>query len=411
MAVCEILSVGTELLLGDILNTDTRFLARELADMGISVLHHSTVGDNDARLTEALRLALSRSEIVLVTGGLGPTADDITREVCCRELGCELVLDRQIADEIEAYFSQRDTEMPQTNIKQAYVPVGGTVFYNNNGTAPGLAIKKDGKCVIMLPGPPGELEPMFRESAAPYLADYSDGSIVSQTVHVMGLGESAMAQMAGNLLDLMNPTVAPYAKQGEALLRVTAKAADKNKALELCAPVVDEIKKRLGDYVYGVDCGNIETAVSLILRERGKSLSSAESCTGGLIAKRMTDIPGSSEVFVGGAVTYTNDLKAQLLCVSQKTLDRFGAVSAETCEEMARGAVHLTGSDYAVATTGIAGPGSEGDLPAGLAYIAVSDGVETVVDRVNTGRTSRDYNRAVIASRALNLVRTFITAK
>lgn len=410
MAVCEILSVGTEILLGDILNTDTRFITRELAGMGISVLHHATVGDNDARLSDALRLALSRSEIVIVTGGLGPTADDITREVCCRELGFELVFDKQIAQEIRDFFVARGYEMPEANLKQALVPVGGTVFYNKNGTAPGLALKKDGKCVIMLPGPPGELEPMFRESAVPYLAGYTDGAIVSQTVHVMGLGESAMAQKASDLLELTSPTVAPYAKQGEALLRVTAKAASEEEALKLCAPVVEEIKRRLGDVVYGVDCGNIETAVFNLLDEKGLVLSSAESCTGGLIAKRMTDIPGSSRVFTGGAVTYTNDMKMRLLGVKKETLDRFTAVSEETCREMAQGIVKLTGSNLGVATTGIAGPGAEGDIPAGFAFIAVSDGVKTIAAKVETGRTLRDFNRTVIASRALNLVRIFITA-
>ncbi len=408
MAVCEILSVGTELLLGDILNTDTRFISLELAGMGISVLHQSTVGDNDARLSEALRLALSRSDIVIVTGGLGPTADDITREVCCRELGFELEMDEQIARGIQDFFAGRGYNMPEANLRQAYVPIGGTVFQNNNGTAPGLAIKKGGKCVIMLPGPPGELEPMFRESAVPYLSEYSDGAIVSQTVHVMNLGESAMAQRVSDLLELSNPTVAPYAKQGEALLRVTAKAASKEEALALCSPVVDEIKSRLGEFVYGVDCGNIESAVFGLLKASGKTLACAESCTGGLIAKRMTDIPGSSQVFAGGAVTYTNQMKTSLLGVREETLERFGAVSEQTCREMAEGVVRLTGCGIGVATTGIAGPDNDGDLPAGLAYIAVSDGKVTKVDKVSTGRSLRDYNRTVIASRALNLVRIFM---
>lgn len=408
MAVCEILSVGTELLLGDILNTDTRFISLELAGMGISVLHQSTVGDNDARLSEALGLALSRSDIVIVTGGLGPTADDITREVCCRELGFELEMDKQIARGIQDFFAGRGYNMPEANLRQAYVPIGGTVFQNNNGTAPGLAIKKGGKCVIMLPGPPGELEPMFRESAVPYLSEYSDGAIVSQTVHVMNLGESAMAQRVSDLLELSNPTVAPYAKQGEALLRVTAKAASKEEALALCSPVVDEIKSRLGEFVYGVDCGNIESAVFGLLKASGKTLACAESCTGGLIAKRMTDIPGSSQVFAGGAVTYTNQMKTRLLGVREETLERFGAVSEQTCREMAEGVVRLTGCGIGVATTGIAGPDNDGDLPAGLAYIAVSDGKVTKVDKVSTGRSLRDYNRTVIASRALNLVRIFM---
>lgn len=409
MAVCEILSVGTEILLGDILNTDTQFLSRELAAVGIGVMHHATVGDNDSRLAQALHLALSRSDIVIVSGGLGPTADDITREVCCREMGFTLKRDESIAQSIRSFFEARGYEMPENNLRQADVPVGGTVFRNKNGTAPGLALERGGKCVIMLPGPPGELEAMYRDSVKDFLSKYSDGVIISHTVHVMGLGESAMANKVRDLLDMANPTVAPYAKQGEALLRVTAKASGREQAEQLCKPVIDDILSRLGDVVYGIDCGNTETAVFSLLRERGLTLASAESCTGGLIAKRMTDLPGSSAVFSGGIVAYTNEVKMKLLGVKAQTLDSFGAVSEQTACEMAMGAVRATGAALGVSSTGIAGPGSDGSgTPAGVSYVAVSDGERTVAQRVETGRQSREFNRHVTASRALNLVMTFL---
>lgn len=409
MANCEIISVGTEILLGDILNTDTRFLSVELAKAGIGVLRHTTVGDNEQRLRSALRKALDENDIVILSGGLGPTADDITRDVCCSEMGFELTLDEEIAQSIRDFFRMKGMEMPERNICQAMVPIGGTVFFNKNGTAPGLALKKDGKTVIMLPGPPNELEAMYRDYVKDYLADYSDGVILSHTVHVMGLGESLMASRVSDLLEGANPTVAPYAKQGEALLRVTAKGESEEKCEELMKPVIDEILSRLGDKVYGIDCGNEETAVSELLRKYSITLSSAESLTGGLIAKRMTDMPGSSSIFMGGVVSYTNEVKMGLLGVSAETLDKYGAVSSQTAREMAEGVVKATGSTIGVSATGIAGPDSDSSgTPAGIAYVGVSDGKNTEVKMINTGRQQRDFNRNVVASGALDLARRFI---
>ena len=412
MAVCEILSVGTEILLGDILNTNSRFLSVELAKLGISVLRHTTVGDNAERLSAALRTALDRSDIVIATGGLGPTQDDITRDVCCSVMGFELEYSPEIGEGIRKYFASKSIEMPESNLRQAYVPVGGTVFENHHGTAPGLGLKKGGKCVVILPGPPYEMAPMYEESIVPYLAEYSEGAIVSHTVRTMGIGESAMAEKVADLIEGSNPTVAPYAKKGEALLRVTAKAETESKAEELCRPVIDEIISRLGGVVYGIDSENIEQRVVELLKENKMTIATAESCTAGYIPKRLTDIPGASEVFGCGIISYSNEIKQQLLGVKKETLDRFGAVSEQTAREMAAGVRRVSGADIGISVTGIAGPGSDGtDKPVGLCFIALDAEDMQACEKVETGKNDREYNRYVNASRALNLARIYIERK
>lgn len=408
MAVCEILSVGTEILLGDILDTNSRFLSLEMAKMGISVLHRTTVGDNYDRLSEAVRRALSRSDIVIATGGLGPTPDDITREVCCNEFGFELELSREQADRIKSYFDRRGKEMPENNLRQAYVPVGGTVFENKNGTAPGLGMKKDGKCLVVMPGPPYEAAPMFRESVMPYLEEYRTCTIVSHEVRTMDLGESTMAEMTADLLESENPTVAPYCKPGEALLRVSAKAVTAREADRLAEPVIKEIVSRLGDYVYGVDCGSIEERAVALLKEKKLTVATAESCTAGLVAKRITDIPGSSSVFHHGIITYSNDVKEKALGVRHETLEVFGAVSEETAREMAAGVRRVSGADIGVSVTGFAGPDADepGKAP-GLIFVALDAPGVQVCEKLETGRNDREYNRFVSASRVLNLIRKY----
>lgn len=412
MSVCEILSVGTEILLGDILNTNSRYLSLELAKLGISVLRHTTVGDNAERLAAALKTALGRSDIVIATGGLGPTQDDITRDVCCEVMGCKMELNSPIADKIKAYFDSKNIEMPESNLRQAYVPIGQTVFENNNGTAPGIGIKKDGKCVVILPGPPYEMAPMYQESVVPFLSEYSEGAIVSHTVRTMGIGESAMAEICADLLEKENPTVAPYAKKGEALLRVTAKAENTDEAEKLCKPVIDEIRSRLGGYVYGIDSESIEERVVQLLKEKKLTVATAESCTAGYISKRITDFPGTSNIFGCGAVTYSNEIKQKLLGVKAETLEAYGAVSEQTAREMAAGIRRVSGADIGIAVTGIAGPGSDGtSKPVGLSYVALdAEGVQ-VCEKVETGRNDREYNRYVTGSRALNLARKYLEDK
>lgn len=412
MAVCEILCVGTELLLGDILNTNEQFLSQELAALGISVLHRSTVGDNSGRLANELKTALGRSDIVITSGGLGPTTDDLTKEVCCEVMGFKLREDEGTVERIRSYFRNKGAEMPESNLKQAMLPVGATVFENNHGTAPGAALERDGKCVILLPGPPGELVPMFNESVRGFLSKYSDGVIVSHSINIIGMGESAVAEKTADVLDGENPTVAPYAKSGEVRLRVTAKAATADEADSLCCPVVDSLCDRLGDVVYGTDMESIEQRVVELLRKKGKKIACAESCTAGYIPKRITDIPGASEVFECGIVSYSNEIKMKLLGVSADTLEKYGAVSEQTAREMAVGAKRISGADIAVASTGLAGPGGADGLPGGLSFVAVTDGSRVFAERIETGHENdREYNRYVTASRALNLARLMLEEK
>ena len=412
MAVCELISVGTEILLGDILNTDAQYLSIELAKLGISVIHQSTVGDNRERLLAQLDEAAKRSDIIILSGGLGPTPDDLTKEVCCEFFGKELQLHEPTAEKIRNYFSSKGLEMAQSNLKQAMLPRDCVIFPNENGTAPGMAIEKDGVHILVLPGPPRELKPMFRNSAIPYLMQFSDKIIVSHNIRTFGIGESAMAEKVRDLLDGKNPTVAPYAKDGEALLRVTAMADSEDDAEKLCEPVIDEIKSRLDGFFYGVDYTCIEEAVVELLRNNRLKAATAESCTGGLIAKRITDVSGASDVFDCGIISYSNEIKNKILGVSEDDLKKYGAVSEPVARQMAQGALRVSGADVAVSVTGIAGPNSDGtDKPVGLVYIALADKDNVWVKELRTSRNDRSYNRYVSASNALNMIRLYIDKK
>ena len=409
MKTCEIISVGTELLLGDILNTDAQFLSQELAKLGLSVLHQSTVGDNHDRLLELLAQSAKRSDIIILSGGLGPTLDDITKEVACEFFAKELILHEESLQRMSAYFTAKGIEMPETNKKQAMLPEDCVVFQNNNGTAPGLAMEKDRKHILLLPGPPRELKPMFYESAVPYLKKFSDKVIISHNIRTFGIGESAMSEIVTDLLDSSNPTVAPYAKDGEALLRVTAMADNEDEAEKLCTPMITEIRERLSDYIYGIDVNCIEEAVIPMLIEKNLKLATAESCTGGLIGKRITNVSGASKVFDCGIISYSNEIKHRILGVSEEALKEYGAVSAEVAKQMAKGALAVSGADIAVSVTGIAGPNSDGtSKPVGLSYIALADKDNVWVKELNTSRKDRDYNRFVNSSNALNMVRMYI---
>ena len=369
----EILCVGTELLLGDIINTNAAFLARELAALGISVYHQTVVGDNGNRLCEAVKLALSRSDLLVMTGGLGPTYDDITKETAAAALGKRLVWNQQAYDRMEAYFARTGRVMSENNRKQAMMPEGALVFQNENGTAPGAAVESDGKVIVLLPGPPSEMEPMFCDQVRPYLEGKTGQIFLSQTVHLFGIGESAAEEILRSWMESSkNPTVAPYAKTGEVLLRVTAAAPDRKQARKLLEPAVQEIQKRLGAYVYGVDVGTLQNAVVLAMKHRGLTVSTAESCTGGGVAKRITEVSGASAVLRAGICTYTNEMKTALLGVKEKTLKSYGAVSAQTALEMARGVKARTGSDIGVSVTGVAGPQPSEEKPVGLVFVSVS---------------------------------------
>lgn len=412
MAVCELISVGTEILLGDILNTDAQYLSIELAKLGISVIHQSTVGDNRERLLAQLDEAAKRSDIIILSGGLGPTPDDLTKEVCCEFFGKEMFLHEPTVEKIKEYFSSKGIEMAQNNLKQAMLPKDCVIFPNDNGTAPGMAIEKDGVHILVLPGPPRELKPMFQNCAVPYLMQFSDRIIVSHNIRTFGIGESSMAEKVNDLFDAQNPTVAPYAKDGEALLRVTAMAKTKEDAESLCEPIIEEIKKRLDAYVYGVDYNCIEEAVVGMLKEHHLKVATAESCTGGLIAKRITDVPGASEVFECGIISYANGIKHKVLGVSEDDLNKYGAVSEPVAKQMAQGALKVSGADIAVSVTGIAGPDSDSTgKPVGLVYIGLADKKNVWVREIRTSRRDRSYNRYVSASNALDMIRLYIDNK
>ena len=412
LAVCELISVGTEILLGDILNTDAQFLSIELAKLGISVIHQSSVGDNRERLLAQLKEAADRSDIIILSGGLGPTPDDLTKEVCCEFFGKKMFLHEPTVEKIKTYFSTKGMKMAQNNLKQAMLPKDCVIFPNDNGTAPGMAIEKDGVHILVLPGPPRELKPMFRNCAVPYLMQFSDRIIVSHNIRTFGIGESLMAERVNDLFDAENPTVAPYAKDGEALLRVTAMARTKEEAENLCKPVINEIKSRLDDFVYGVDYTCIEEAVIEKLKEKHMKVATAESCTGGLIAKRITDVPGASEVFDCGIISYANEIKHRVLGVSEDDLNKYGAVSEPVARQMAQGALKVSGADIAVSVTGIAGPDSDStNKPVGLVYIGLADRDNVWVRELRTSRKDRSYNRYVSASNALNMIRLYIDNK
>lgn len=412
LAVCELISVGTEILLGDILNTDAQFLSIELARLGISVIHQSTVGDNRERLLAQLKEAADRSDIIILSGGLGPTPDDLTKEVCCEFFGKKMFLHEPTVEKIKTYFSTKGMKMAQNNLKQAMLPKDCVIFPNDNGTAPGMAIEKDGVHILVLPGPPRELKPMFRNCAVPYLMQFSDRIIVSHNIRTFGIGESLMAERVNDLFDAENPTVAPYAKDGEALLRVTAMARTKEEAENLCEPVINEIKNRLDCFVYGVDYICIEEAVIEKLKEKHMKVATAESCTGGLIAKRITDVPGASEVFDCGIISYANEIKHRVLGVSEDDLNKYGAVSEPVARQMAQGALKVSGADIAVSVTGIAGPDSDStNKPVGLVYIGLADRDNVWVRELRTSRKDRSYNRYVSASNALNMIRLYIDNK
>ncbi len=415
MAICEIISVGTELLLGDIVNTDAHFLSQELAKIGISVHHQTTVGDNPQRLKDVLSIAAGRSDVIIATGGLGPTPDDLTKEICCEFLNKECALHQESLEKIQKYFKSKNITMSKNNVKQAILPIDGVIFPNDNGTAPGCAVNENGKHFLMLPGPPRELQPMFLNYGLKYLKQFSDKIILSHNVRTFGIGESTMAQMVEDLLEMENPTVAPYAKDGEALLRVTAMAENEAMAQEMCKPVIEEIKKRLGNFVYGVDEENIESAVVNLLKEKGLKVATAESCTGGLIGKRITDVSGSSKVYECGIISYSNEIKQKLLGVDGEALKQFGAVSEAVARQMAQGALKVSSADIAVSVTGIAGPESDGtNKPVGLCYIGLAAKDFVTVKKLLTGKSGpgcRDYNRYVTASNALNMVRLYIEDK
>ena len=369
----EIIAVGTELLLGDILNTNAQYLSRKLAGLGVGVYYQTCVGDNAERLFSALKIAFDRADIVITTGGLGPTKDDLTKETAARYFGKELIMHNETLAKIEEIFSSQRLTMTESNRKQALIPEGSSILANDNGTAPGIMIENDGKILIMMPGPPNELVPMFENKVAPELAKRSGQTFVSTVMRLCGIGESAAEGRIRDLIDAQsNPTIAPYAKSFEVHFRLTAASSSREEALAMIEPLKAELYNRFGQDIYAEDDTTMEAAVCNLLAERGLKLATAESCTGGMLAARIVDHPGASAVFLEGAVTYSNEAKIARLDVKPETLEKFGAVSSETAVEMAEGATRTSGADVGLSITGIAGPnGGSDEKPVGRVHIGI----------------------------------------
>ncbi len=408
----ELLSVGTEILMGNIVNTNARYLAQKCAELGLTLYYQLSVGDNEVRLCEAIKTASSRSDIVILTGGLGPTQDDLTKEAVAKVFGRQLIMDEPSRERIEGFFKFRYPDnysrmITNNNWKQALKIDGCIVVQNDNGTAPGYIVEEDGKSVILLPGPPGEMVPMFNQHIFPYLQKKQNKVFLSAMVKLCGVGES---KAETDILDLIdgqsNPTIAPYAKTGETHFRITAAADNAEEASRLVKPVVKELYRRFGDNIYTTEeAETLEAAVVKLLKQKQLTLTTAESCTGGLLTGRLVNVPGVSDVLKEGFITYSNEAKMRYLGVKEETLRQYGAVSEATVREMVSGASGASGSKAAVAITGIAGPdGGTPEKPVGLVYIAclVNDNITVKEYRL---RGNREKIREMSVIYALDLLR------
>ncbi len=403
----EIIAVGTEILVGDIVNTNAQFLSERLFALGIDMYYQTVVGDNPDRLKEACRLAFSRADLVIFSGGLGPTDDDLTKETVAEYFDVPLLFHKEIVDEIKQYLNGR---YPLSNEKQAYIPEGAIILHNDHGTAPGVILEKDGKIAVLLPGPPREIVPMFIDKVEPYLKEKSDFVMESKVLRLFGIGEAKVGETVSDLMDGSNPTVAPYAKDSEVILRISAKAESTASAEKLIADAQREIEARLGDYVYGYDDETLaKTTVSLLI-DKKLTVACAESCTAGRLTAALGDIPGVSSVLSESVVTYSNEAKIKYLGVSAETLAKHGAVSAETAEEMARGIQKAAGSDIGISVTGIAGPdGGTKEKPVGLVYVGVCYQDEVTVLKLQL-HGNRDRVRHSAVMHGLNLIRKRVLA-
>ncbi len=418
--ISEIICVGTELLTGDTVNTNASYIAKRLMGLSSGCVWQSVVGDNPSRLSDSFLTALKRSEIIVVTGGLGPTEDDLTKETAADLLVLPLYEDAKTLNEISSYFASKNREMPEMNKKQALIPKGAVILENEIGTAPGILfdfdlLKNQGKFysqyktkyLILLPGPPREMKKMWETAAEPYLkTKINDFALVSHYMTVFGIGESAAAERLGDIVSGKNPTVSPYAKNGSVTFRITASGKTEEEAEKLISPVMEKMKELLSGYIVGIDTASMAEVAVSELKRANKTVTFAESCTGGLISKKITDVSGASEVFNMGAVTYSNEIKSLLLSVNEETLMSHGAVSKETALEMCKGAALLSGADIAVSVTGIAGPlGGSEEKPVGTVWIGIytKDGYHNAEKHLfGHGRANeRDYIRELTAETAL----------
>ena len=407
----ELIAVGTELLLGNIANTNAQTLSQHLSALGINVFWHTVVGDNPDRLREALDIARRRADIIITTGGLGPTYDDLTKQTICAAFGKSLVLHPDILEDIRTFYeSALHVPMPENNTQQAELPENGVIFDNPVGTAPGCAFESGGVHVLMLPGPPHEMSTMLRRCAEPYLRRLSHEVIVSRDIMTFGMGESSVDELLHEKMARMtNPTLATYAKPCEVRLRATAKAATEDEAYSMLAPVGQMVLETLGDIVYGVDGGDLANCCHGHLIRRGLTLATAESCTGGLVAQRLTAIPGISAVYRGGVVSYWTSVKAEVLHVPQDVLDTYGPVSEECARAMAEGVRRITGADLGVSVTGAAGPDpDERGVPVGIVYIGLAAPEGTFCRALDLGRRRRDRIQGLSANHAFDVVRRYL---
>lgn len=409
----EIISIGTELLLGQITNTDARDIAQRLARIGINVLYTTEVGDNPERLARCIEIAKERVDIIITTAGLGPTVDDLTKVLLAKSFGLELVMDEKEKEGLYDYITNEgySEDMSRNNLQQAMLPEGCTVFHNYWGTAPGCAFQKDGKVVLMFPGPPKECIPMFDQYGIPYLKQFSDEEIFSHEIRVFGTSESAMDFMMRDIMkDLTNPSMAPYAKEADCFLRVTAKAGSEEEAEAMMKPVIEKAVEILGDNVYGFDISCLEERVFQLMQEQKKTFATAESCTGGDVARRFTDMSGASEFYVGGAVTYTDDVKARVLGIDPEMIREHTAVSEPVARAMAENIRTITGADFAVSTTGLAGPDGDGIHEVGTVFCGLAMEGKTEVIELHLGANrTRDYIRRCAGNFCFDMLRRAMT--
>ncbi len=402
-----ILSVGTELLFGQITNTNTVFLSQQLNLMGIDVMYHYTVGDNPKRLEDMIHMAFKDCDLILTTGGLGPTQDDLTKEIACKAMDSTLAIHQPSMERLETYFKKQNRVMTENNRKQAYLPKDAQVFENDAGTAPGFALEKNKKVIICMPGPPREMTHMFEKKVKPYLEEKAEGVIYYKMIRTFGIGESMLETKLLPLIDRQtDPTLATYAKEGECCLRIASKRASRKEAVEAVDRMLEQVKDVIGEYIYSCDNEELAEVTAKKLLEHNVTLSSAESCTGGMFAAAMTGIPGISKVFDRSLVTYSNEAKMQELGVKEETLKKYGAVSEETAREMAEGLYRVSGSGICISVTGIAGPdGGSDEKPVGLVYIGLHYQGKTQCKKLQMRNVSRNWNRNFAMLSMLDLIR------
>lgn len=402
----ELIAIGTEILLGTTINSNAAMISALLSEMGIDVYWESVVGDNMERAAEAVRRAAERADIIITTGGLGPTCDDITKEAVAAAFGVGLEENREEKEWLIELFRARGSELTENNYSQIMLPEGSKPIRNSRGTAPGCRFEKDGKIVLMLPGPPHELEAMLNESVRGILMNLSGGIIVSHKLNLFGISESLMeSKLRDYMKGLNNPTLAPYAAKGECTLRVTAKAESAEEAEKMMEPVIDRVKKTFGNFIYGMDYDGLEQMVIEQLIEKKLTLACAESCTGGLLSKRLSDIPGASKAFLGSVISYTNEVKNKLLGIPNNLIEEKGAVSEEVAAFMAMNVRELIGSSFGIGITGLAGPEGDGINPIGLVYIALSTRDSLYVRKVHVKARNRGAVRLYAGSHALDMIR------